>query len=32
MNFNGAVDQRYSPEGLTCEIVPPLDRLLAKHG
>src|SRR5215510_12327866 len=30
--FEGAVDQRYAPEGLTCEIVLPLDRLLAKHG
>jgi PAS domain S-box-containing protein len=30
--FDGAVNQRYAPEGLTCEIVLPLDRLLAKHG
>jgi len=30
--FDGAVDQRYAPEGLTCEFVLPLDRLLAKHG
>jgi two-component sensor histidine kinase len=30
--FNGAVDQRYVPEGLTCEILLPLDLLLAKHG
>lgn len=30
--FDGAVDQRYAPERLTCGIVLPVDRLLAKHG
>lgn len=27
--FSGTVDQHYAPEGLTCNIVLPLDRLLA---
>jgi len=30
--FDGTVDQRYAPEGLTCEILLPVDLLLAKHG
>jgi len=28
--FDGTVDQRYSPEGLTCQIVLPLERVLEK--
>ena len=28
--FDGTVDQRYAPEGLTCQISLPLDRVLEK--
>jgi len=28
--FHGTVDQRFAPEGLTCQIVLPLDRLISK--
>jgi PAS domain S-box-containing protein len=28
--FDGTVDQRYAPEGLTCQIVLPLERVLEK--
>jgi hypothetical protein len=30
--LDGTVDQRYAPEGLACQIVLPLDRVLAKPG
>jgi two-component sensor histidine kinase len=30
--FGGTVDQRYAPDGLTCQVSIPLDRVVAEHG